>query len=50
MEALFDEVQFVLEDVTLPWLNRFESRKDALQASANGTLKANVFRSLLWEK
>jgi len=45
-EELFDEMQFALEEVTLPWLDQFASHQDVIRARQAGTLRANVFGKL----
>ena len=46
MEKLFGEIQQVLSEDVLPWLDRFESRRDVIRAGQSGTLNAIVMRNL----
>ena len=46
MEKLFDEIQQVLSEDVLPWLDRFHSRQDVIRAGQSGTLNAIVMRNL----
>ena len=46
MEKLFAELQTLLMQDIIPWLDQFESRRDVIRAGQAGKLKANIFGSL----
>ena len=46
MEELFGEMQAILTEDVLPWMDRFESRQDVIRAGQRGELQGIIWRNI----
>lgn len=46
MEKLFGEMQAILTEDVLPWMDRFESRQDVIRAGQRGELRGIIWRNI----